>query len=101
VTATVTSSAGAQARRGDHRLAAGSGLASKAAAEVRFELQGRPPVAVATFGRDKQLPWVAYASPALPAGSRVQRVVGLDSAGRAIGAETDLFEGMPLCVPRP
>jgi hypothetical protein len=30
----------------------------------------------------------------------VQRVVGLDSAGRAIGAETDPFEGMSLC-PRP
>ena len=78
-----------------------SGLASKEAAEVRFEVQGQPPVTVTTFGRDKQLPWVAYASPVLPAGSRVQRVVGLDSAGRAIGAETDLFEGMRLCPPNP
>ena len=78
-----------------------SGLAKKETAEVRLELQGHPPVTVATFGRDKQLPWVAYASPVLPAGSRVQRVVGLDSAGRQIGAETDLFEGMELCPPGP
>jgi hypothetical protein len=78
-----------------------SGLARKEAAEVRFELQGQSPVTVATFGRDKQLPWVAYASPVLPAGTRVERVVGLDSAGRAIGAETDLFEGLRLCLPGP
>ena len=77
-----------------------SGLARKETAKVRFELQGQPPVTVTTFGRGKQLPWVAYVSPVLPAGSRVQRVVGLDSAGRAIGAETDPFEGMSLC-PRP
>lgn len=77
-----------------------SGLARKETVNVRFELQGRPPVTVATFGRDKQLPWVAYVSPVLAAGSRVQQVIGLDSAGRAIGAETDLFEDMALC-PRP
>ena len=47
--------------------------------------RANPRVTVATFGRDKQLPWVAYTSPVLPAGSRVERVVGLDSAGSHIG----------------
>jgi hypothetical protein len=77
-----------------------SGLARKETAKVQFKLEGQPPVTVPTFGHDKQLPWVAYVSPVLAAGSRVQQVIGLDSAGRAIGAETDLFEDMALC-PRP
>ena len=77
-----------------------SGLSKQEVAQVRFALQGRSPVTVPTFGRDKQLPWVAYVSPVLPAGSRVQRVTGFDGAGQAIGVETDSFEGRSLC-PRP
>jgi hypothetical protein len=76
-----------------------SGLAKNETAEVRFELQDHPPVTVTTFGRDNRLPWVAYVSPVLPASSRVTRVVGLDSAGQAIGGETDPFEGRSLCPP--
>ena len=56
-------------------------------AAVRFELAGQAPATVATFGRDKELPWVAYASPALPAGSRLERVLVLDAAGKLVGGE--------------
>jgi hypothetical protein len=61
---------------------------------------GRPPVEVPTFGRDTDLPWVAYASPKLPAGSRVDRVVGLDAAGRVVGGEERPYDGQPLCRSR-
>jgi hypothetical protein len=77
-----------------------SGLAKKETATVRFELAGQPPVEVATFGRDRDLPWVAYASPKLPAGSRVDRVVGLDAAGKVVGGEERPYDGQPLCGSR-
>jgi hypothetical protein len=77
-----------------------SGLAMKETATVRFELEGQSPVAVATFGRDKGLPWVAYASPVLPAGSRLERVLAFDAAGKLIGGEERLYGDEALCRPR-
>jgi hypothetical protein len=76
-----------------------TGLAREGVASVRFEMAGQPPVTVPTFGRDKRIPWVAYASPPLPAGSRVERVLALDAAGKVIGGEERPYDG-PLCRPR-
>jgi hypothetical protein len=75
-----------------------SGLARKEVASVRFELEGRAPATVPTFGRDKGLPWVAYVSPTVPTGSRIRRVVALDDAGREVGEE-HAFQGDRLCGP--
>jgi hypothetical protein len=54
---------------------------------------------VATFGRDKDLPWVAYASPVLPAGPRLERVLALDAAGKLVGGEEQPYGREPLCRP--
>jgi hypothetical protein len=78
-----------------------SGLAREDAATVRIELAGQAPAAVAaTFGRDKPVPWVAFVSPPLPAGAKLDRVVALDAAGKTIGTQEDPFEGHTLCRPR-
>ena len=77
-----------------------SGLARKEVASVRFVLAEQPSVTVATFGRDKGLPWVAYASPPLPAGSQLARVFAFDAAGQLVGGEEDLYGGESLCRPR-
>jgi hypothetical protein len=77
-----------------------SGLADEDAATVRIELAGQPPVVVATFGRDKPVPWVAFVSRPLPPGSKLDRVVALDAAGKAIGIEERPYEAMALCRPR-
>jgi hypothetical protein len=74
-----------------------SGLANKNVATVRFELKNRDPVTVRTFGRDKQLPWVAYVSPVLRAGTGVTRVVALDAAGNQMAVDDSTFGGGPLC----
>jgi hypothetical protein len=74
-----------------------SGLADEDAAAVRIELAGQPPVVVATFGRDKPVPWVAFVSPPLPAGSKLDRVVALDAAGKTIGVQERPYEAMALC----
>jgi hypothetical protein len=76
-----------------------SGLANKDVATVRFELKNRDPVTVRTFGRDKRLPWVAYVSPVLRAGTGVTRVVALDASGTQIAADDSTFGGGPLCWP--
>jgi hypothetical protein len=77
-----------------------SGLAREDAARVRIELAGQASVTAATFGRDKPIPWVAFVSPPLPAGARLDRVVALDAAGKTIGTEERPFEGHTLCRPR-
>jgi hypothetical protein len=74
-----------------------SGLADEDAATVRIELAGQPPVVVATFGRDKPVPWVAFVSPPLPVGSKLDRVVALDAAGKAIGVQVRPYESTALC----
>jgi hypothetical protein len=74
-----------------------SGLAREDAASVRIELVGQAPVTVATFGRDKPIPWVAFVSPPLPAGAKLDRVVALDAAGRTVGTQQRPFEGYTLC----
>jgi hypothetical protein len=76
-----------------------SGLADEDAATVRIELAGQSPVVVPTFGRDKPVPWVAFVSPPLPAGSEVDRVVALDAAGTVIGSLEQPYPGA-LCRPR-
>jgi hypothetical protein len=77
-----------------------TGLAREEVASVRFELAGQQPVTVATFGKNRRIPWVAYASPKLPAGTRVERVLAFDAAGRLVGGEEEVFNGEPLCRPR-
>jgi hypothetical protein len=77
-----------------------SGLANKDVATVRFELKNRDPVTVRTFGRDRRLPWVAYVSPVLRAGTGVTRVVAMDASGAQIAADESTFGGGPLCWPR-
>jgi hypothetical protein len=74
-----------------------SGLANKDVATVRFELKNRDPVTVRTFGRDRQLPWVAYVSPVLRAGTGVRRVVAMDASGTQIAEDRGTFGGGPLC----
>jgi hypothetical protein len=76
------------------------GLADEAAATVRIELAGQRPAEVSTFGRDKPVPWVAFVSPPLPAGSKVDRVTALDAAGKTIGIQKRPFGGDMLCRPR-
>jgi hypothetical protein len=75
-----------------------SGLAPEEVATVRIELAGRPPVVTPTFARDKPVPWVAFVSPPLPAGSKVDRVVALDDAGTVIGSMEQPYPGA-LCRP--
>jgi hypothetical protein len=75
-----------------------SGLAPEEVATVRIELAGRPPVVTPTFARDKPIPWVAFVSPPLPAGSKVDRVVALDAAGTVIGSLEQPYPGA-LCRP--
>jgi hypothetical protein len=75
-----------------------SGLTPEEVATVRIELAGRPPVITPTFGRDKPVPWVAFVSPPLPAGSKVDRVVALDAAGTVIGSGEQPYPGA-LCRP--
>lgn len=77
-----------------------SGLARKEVASVRFELAGASPVTVPTIGPVGRIPWVAYASPVLPAGSRLLRVLALDAAGKPVGGEEDPYRGQSLCRPR-
>ena len=76
------------------------GLADEAAATVRIELDGPSPVEVSTFGRDKPVPWVAFVSPPLPAGSKVDRVTALDAAGKTIGIQKWPLGGGMLCRSR-
>ena len=76
-----------------------SGLADEDAATVRIELAGQSPMVVPTFGRDKPVPWVAFVSPPLPPGSKVDRVVALDAAGKTIGIQEQPYPGA-LCRPR-
>jgi hypothetical protein len=76
------------------------GLADEAAATVRIELDGQSPVEVSTFGRDKPVPWVAFVSPSLPAGSKVDRVTALDAAGKTIGIQKWPLGGGMLCRSR-
>jgi hypothetical protein len=77
-----------------------SGLAREDTASVRIELAGQTPVMAATFGRDQPVPWVAFVSPPLSAGAKLERVVALDAAGKTIGTEERPFEGHTLCRPR-
>jgi hypothetical protein len=76
------------------------GLADEAAATVRIELAGQSPVVVSTFGRDKPVPWVAFVSPPLPAGSKLDRVTALDAAGKTIGIQKRPSGGGMLCRSR-
>jgi hypothetical protein len=77
-----------------------TGLARKEVASVRFELAGASPVTVPTIGPVGRIPWVTYASPVLPPGSRLERVLALDAAGKPAGGEEDPFRGHSLCRTR-
>jgi len=77
-----------------------SGLAREDAATVRIELAGQSPVVAATFARDQPVPWVAFVSPLLPVGSKLDRVVALDAAGKVLGTQERPSEGTALCRSR-
>jgi hypothetical protein len=77
-----------------------SGLAREDAATVRIELAGQAPVVAATFGRDQPVPWVAFVSPPLPPGAKLDRVIALDAAGKTIGTQRP-FQGNTLCPTPP
>jgi hypothetical protein len=77
-----------------------SGLADEAAATVRIELVGQAPVKVSTFGRDTPVPWVAFVSPPLPPGSKLDRVTALDAAGKTIAIQKRPYGGGKLCRSR-
>jgi hypothetical protein len=55
-------------------------------------------VTVSTFGRDQPVPWVAFVSPPLPPGAKLDRMVALDAAGKTIGTQEDPFPGNTLCL---
>jgi hypothetical protein len=76
-----------------------SGLAREDAASVRIELAGRRPVEVPTFGREEPVPWVAFVSPPLAPGAKLERVIALDAGGKTIGTQRP-FQGNTLCPPR-
>jgi hypothetical protein len=76
-----------------------SGLAREEVASVRIELVGRPPVEVSTFGHNQPVPWVAFVSPPLPPGAKLDRVAALDATGKTIGTQRP-FQGNTLCRPR-
>jgi hypothetical protein len=76
-----------------------TGLARQDVASIRFELAGQAPVTVPTIRDDERIPWVAYASPKLPAGTRLERVLALDAAGKLVGGEERPYDGDPLCRP--
>jgi hypothetical protein len=76
-----------------------SGLARQEVASVRIELVGRSPVEVSTFGHNQPVPWVAFVSPPLPPGAKLDRVVALDATGKTIGTQRP-FQGNTLCRPR-
>jgi hypothetical protein len=76
-----------------------SGLAREDVATVRIELAGRDPVQVSTFGRDQPVPWVGFVSPPLPSGAKLDRVIALDAAGKAIGTLEDRFLASTICPP--
>jgi hypothetical protein len=77
-----------------------SGLAREEVATVRIELAGRSPVVVSTFGREQPVPWVAFVSPPLAPGAKLERVIALDAAGKTIGTQRDPFPGNRPCRPR-
>jgi hypothetical protein len=53
---------------------------------VQVELRGEAPLVLRVFGRDKPVPMVGFASPRLPAETKVTAVVAYDAAGRMIGS---------------
>ena len=75
------------------------GIAREDVAYVQVQLRGQAPLVLRVFGRDKPVPMVAFASPRLPAASKVTAVIAFDAAGRMIGsAEPYGFVGG--CRPR-
>ena len=73
------------------------GLARKDAAKVRIELVGRPPVIVPTFGADRPVPVVGFASPRLPPRTQLHRVVTFDAAGNMISSAKTRWGHEALC----
>jgi hypothetical protein len=70
-----------------------SGFGPEAAAKVRLEVQGRPPVEVPTFRKDG-FPFAFWAVAPLPPEAKPQAFTALDAAGRQIGHGTE-FAGYP------
>jgi hypothetical protein len=70
-----------------------SGFGPEAAAKVRLEVQGRPPVEVPTFHKEG-FPFAFWVVAPLPPDARPLAFSGLDAAGHRIGRETQ-FAGYP------
>jgi hypothetical protein len=74
-----------------------SGVARDDVAIVEIELWDRAPLHLATFGGDQPVPLVAFASPPLPAGTRLRRIVAYDAGGRRISTESSNYGREALC----
>jgi hypothetical protein len=70
-----------------------SGFGPEAAAKVRLEVQGQPPVEVPTFHR-KGFPFAFWVVAPLPPDARPLAFTALDAAGRQVGQGTG-FAGYP------
>jgi hypothetical protein len=73
------------------------GYGSEAVAKVVLELQGRQPVEVATFGKEKY-PFTFWVVAPLPPEARPLSFTSFDAAGRQIDSGTE-FAGYPDCNP--
>jgi hypothetical protein len=73
------------------------GYGSEAVAKVRLELQGQPPVEVATF-RNQEFPFTFWVVAPLPPDTRPLSFTSFDAAGRQIAKGTS-FAGYPDCNP--
>jgi hypothetical protein len=73
------------------------GYGSKAVAKVVLEVEGQPPVEVATF-RNKKFPFAFWVVAPLPPDARPQSFTSFDAAGRRIAKGTS-FSGFEDCNP--
>jgi Sigma-70 region 2 len=70
-----------------------SGLVSETVAKVALEVEGQPPVEVATF-RKKGFPFTFWVVAPLPPDARPRSFTGLDAAGQQVAKGTE-FAGYP------
>jgi hypothetical protein len=73
------------------------GFGSEAVAKVRLELEGQPPVEVATF-RNRKFPFTFWVVAPLPPDARPLSFTSFDAAGQQIARETS-FSGYARCNP--
>ena len=74
-----------------------TGIGSDAVAKVVLEVEGRQPVEVATFGKERY-PFTFWVVAPLPPAARPLSFTSFDAAGRQIAKGTS-FAGYPGCNP--